>query len=147
MKLQVGAQVDVAEPEGEFVITDPHDDHIFVAGGIGITPFRSILAEADHGGQRLKVHLIYGSRDNYVVFKDELDGFVARNESPEIDYIVEPERIDTERLKRAIEAVDDPHVYLSGPEPMVEDFAVMAKKLGVGGDHIQTDFFTGYDAI
>ena len=38
-------------------------------------------------------------------------------------------------------------MYLSGPEPMVEDFAVMVKKLGVGADHIETDFFTGYDKI
>ncbi len=47
VKLPVGAQVDVGEPEGEFVIADPHRDYIFVAGGIGIAPFRSILAEAD----------------------------------------------------------------------------------------------------
>ena len=50
-------------------------------------------------------------------------------------------------MKQAIEAVGDPYVYLSGAEPMVEDFAVIVKKLGVGGDRIQTDFFTGYDAI
>lgn len=147
MKLQIGVEVDVGEPEGEFVITDLHRNHIFVAGGIGITPFRSMLAEADHDAQKLKVHLIYGSRDHGIVFKDELDGFAARNESLKIDYIVAPEHIDGERLKQAIEAVDDPYVYLSGPEPMVEDFAVMVKRLGVGGDRIQTDFFTGYDAI
>ena len=66
MKLRIGAEVDVGEPEGEFVITDPYRNHIFVAGGIGITPFRSILAEADHDAQKLKVHLIYGSRDKTV---------------------------------------------------------------------------------
>ena len=33
------------------MITDPRRNHIFVAGGIGITPFRSMLAEADRDGQ------------------------------------------------------------------------------------------------
>ena len=147
MKLQIGAEVEIGEPEGEFVITDPHRDHIFVAAGIGITPFRSMLAEADHAGRMLKVRLLYGSRDDDIVFKDELDGFAVRNEGLEIDYLVDPEHVDEERLKQAIEAADYPCVYLSGPEPMVEAFAVVVKKLGIGADHIQTDFFTGYDTM
>ena len=147
VKLQVGAELEIGEPEGEFVVTDPHCNHIFVAAGTGITPFRSMLAEADHAGQQLSVRLLYGSRDDDIVFKDELDGFAARNQRLKIDYLVSPRRIDEDRLRQAIEAVIDPYVYLSGPEPMVEAFAVVVKKLGVDGDHIRTDFFTGYDAI
>lgn len=147
--LPIGTEVQVeeSEGEGEFVITDPDRTYIFVAGGIGITPFRSILAEADHNGQKLKVHLLYGNRDNNIVFKDELDGFTRRNPELTIDYIVEPERIDENRLQQAIQSADNPYVYLSGPESMVEAFAVIVKKLGVSGDHIQTDFFPGYDKI
>jgi ferredoxin-NADP reductase len=145
--LQIGACVQVGEPEGEFVITDPDRDHVFVAAGVGIAPFRSILADADHHGQKLNARLLYGSRDSDVVSRAELDGFAARNQNLRIDYIIGPQRIDDERLQRAIESAHDPLVYLSGPEPMVEDFAVMLKRLGVGADHIQTDYFTGYDKI
>lgn len=145
--LQIGACVQVGEPEGEFVITDPDRDHVFVAAGVGIAPFRSILADADHHGQKLNARLLYGSRDSDVVSRAELDGFAARNQNLRIDYIIGPQRIDDERLQRAIESAHDPLVYLSGPEPMVEDFAVMVKRLGVGADHIQTDYFTGYDKI
>ena len=105
------------------------------------------MADAYHNGQKLKVHLLYGNHNNVILFKDELDIFTQRNAALKIDYVVEPEHIDEDRLKRAIESVDNPYIYISGPEPMVEAFAVMTKKLGVSTDHIVTDFFSGYDNI
>ncbi len=144
MALPIGAEIDTDGPEGEFVITDPDRALIFVAGGIGITPFRSILAEADHNGIKLKAHLLYHSNDSAILFQEELQGYAQHNPELQIDFIADPQRIDERRLQQAIEQADNPYMYLSGPEPMVEAFAVMAKKLGVSGDHIQTDFFTGY---
>ena len=127
--LPIGAEIEADGPEGEFVVTDPNRNYIFVAGGIGITPFRSILADAYHNGRRkLKVHLLYGNHNNVILFKDELDIFTQRNAALKIDYVVEPEHIDEDRLKRAIESVDNPYIYISGPEPMVEAFAVMTKR-------------------
>ena len=95
--------------------------------------------EADHNGQKLKVHLLYGNRDNTILFKAELDGFAQRNPELKVDYIIDSARIDEDRLKQAIQLADNPYLYLSGPEPMVEAFAVMVKKLGVSGDQIRTD--------
>ncbi len=66
--LPVGAEIEADGPEGDFVVTDPKRNYIFVAGGIGITPFRSILADADHNGHKLKVHLLYGNHDNRYPF-------------------------------------------------------------------------------
>lgn len=145
--LRVGADIEAEGPEGEFVITDPNRTYIFVAGGIGITPFRSILAEADHNGQNLKIHVLYGNRDNNILFKDELYGFAQRNPELKIDYIVDPKRLDKDHLKPAIASSLNPYIYISGPEPMVEAITLIVKRLGVSGDHIQTDFFPGYDNI
>ena len=71
--------------------SDPRRNHVFVAGGMGITPFRSMLTEADHAGQKLKVQLLCGNRDDGIAIKGELDGFAARNENLKIDYSVHPE--------------------------------------------------------
>jgi ferredoxin-NADP reductase len=38
----------VNEPDGDFVIGDPADEHVLIAAGIGITPFRAILFDLDH---------------------------------------------------------------------------------------------------
>lgn len=68
-KLPIGGEIQIDEPEGTFTVTDPTRSYIFVAGGLGITPFRSILAEADHYGQKLKVRLLYGNHDKEVLFR------------------------------------------------------------------------------
>jgi ferredoxin-NADP reductase len=146
-QLPIGADIEAEGPDGEFVVTDPNRTYIFVAGGIGITPFRSILAEADHNGLQLNAHLIYANSDNHILFKDELYGFAQRNTQLGIELLTEPTRLTLSHLSHTIESSDNPYVYISGPEPMVEATTVIAKKLGVSGDHIQTDFFPGYATI
>lgn len=144
-KLRVGETVQIDDPQGEFVVTDLTKNYIFVAGGIGITPFRSILAEADHRGQHIKAHVLYGNKDKEILFKDELDSFAQRNPQLSIEYITDPGGINISQLQRAIKETNNPYIYLSGPEPMVERLAVMVKRLGLDIGHIQTDFFPGYE--
>jgi ferredoxin-NADP reductase len=57
-QLPVGAGVEVSEPDGDFVIGDPADQHVFIAGGIGITPFRAILLDSDHRGLPINATLL-----------------------------------------------------------------------------------------
>lgn len=144
-KLRIGETVRIDEPQGEFVVTDLTKNYIFVAGGIGITPFRSILAEADHNGQKIKACVLYGNKDKEILFKDELDGFAQRNPDLTIEYITDPGGISISQLERAVKQTDNPYIYLSGPEPMVERLAVLVKRLGLDIGHIQTDFFPGYN--
>lgn len=142
--LRIGEALKIDEPQGEFVITDLTKNYIFVAGGIGITPFHSILAEADHNNQKLKARVLYGNRDKEILFKKDLDGFVQRNPGLTIEYIVDQGGITAAQLEHAVRQTDNPYIYLSGPEPMVESLVVLVKRLGVDIGHIQTDFFTGY---
>jgi ferredoxin-NADP reductase len=142
-----GDQIEAEEPEGDFVIEDPSRNYIFVAGGIGITPFRSILTEAAAQGQQLNVQLLYANRSSDIVFKEELDQLQASNPKLKIRYIVDPERLDEAVLKSTTEATDNPLVYVSGPEPMVEALTKQIAKLGVSEDNIRGDYFPGYEAL
>jgi ferredoxin-NADP reductase len=145
-QLAVGAELHIDEQaEGDFVVTHLERNYIFVAGGIGITPFRAILTEAQHNGQKLKAQVLYGNHDKQILFKEELDDLAQQITNLHIDYVVGAGGITTEILKEAIESTDNPYVYLSGPGPMVEALAVTVKKLGLDIGHIQTDFFTGYN--
>jgi ferredoxin-NADP reductase len=146
-KLEPGKQIEADAPEGDFVVDDPARELIFVAGGIGVTPYRSILKEADANGQQLKVHLLYANRDENIVFQKELEEFAARNPKLKIDYVVGPGKLDADTLKTAIDAANNPVVYLSGPEPMVEDLELIVQRLGVAAENIKTDFFPGYEAV
>ena len=68
-QLPVGAAVDVGEPDGDFVVGDPGDEHVLIAGGIGVTPFRAILLDRDHRELPIKATLLYANRSPDFVYK------------------------------------------------------------------------------
>lgn len=144
--LKPGDQIEMDDPKGKFVIEDPSRNYIFIAGGIGITPFHSILKEMDTTKQKLNILLLYANPTNDIVFKNELDEIQARNPSVKIQYVINPQRIDDQLLSEKINQVENPFIYISGPEPMVEALTEEVKKLGVAEDNIKGDYFPGYKA-
>ena len=144
LALRIGDEIEADGPEGDFVVSDPSRNLIFVAGGIGVTPFHSILTEADALNQKLHIHLLYANRTQEVPFRDELNAFATRNPQLTIEYIIQPQKIDKEILKESIESLEDPLIYVSGPEPMVETFVAYLTELDIAEANIKTDFFPGY---
>ena len=142
--LKPGDTVEAEAPEGDFTVDDPARAMIFIAGGIGITPFYSILAEASANGQTLHVHLLYANRTDEIVFRAELTKFQEQNPDLKIDYIVQPDKLDDAKLQAAVQAEENPLIYVSGPEPMVDSIAEQLVGLGVSEDSIKKDHFPGY---
>ncbi len=144
--LNPGDEIETDGPEGDFTVDDENRNYIFVAGGIGITPFRSILYDAYNKGINLKVKLLYATRNYDIPFKDELEQFAANDPSMSIEYVVDPNIINKDILKARIDEVDNPYVYVSGPEPMVKAIAEQLAELGMAKENIKTDDFPGYKA-
>src|SRR5579862_2711721 len=67
-ELPIGASVEAGELDGDFVVDDPARRHVFIAGGIGITPFRAMLLDLEHRLLPLNVTLLYGNRDSDFVY-------------------------------------------------------------------------------
>ena len=145
--LQIGDEIQIDEPEGEFVVNNVTKNYIFVAGGIGITPVLSILSELDNSKKKIKAHVLYGTSDKRILFKNQLDDFSLRNSDLTVEYILDSKNALEPHLTGAIQNTLEPYVYITGPEPMVEWLTVVAKKAGVDIRHIQTDFFSGYKSI
>ena len=140
-----GDEIEIDLPEGDFVLPDKHENVVFIAGGIGITPFRSILAECNHKKSYLHVTLLYASRDeDNVVFKEELESFRKENPNMDISYFYGDNFITKEVILDASRKYDNPLFYVSGPEPMVESFKNMFDEIGIGSDHSKFDYFPGY---
>src|SRR3712207_4674062 len=74
-ELPVGAEVDVEPPKGKFVLPeDTSRPYVFLAGGIGITVFRSMLRYIDDGDLPYDVTLVYSNRNRAeTAFLDELE--------------------------------------------------------------------------
>src|SRR6187200_3018641 len=79
-ELEVGDEVEVEEPKGDYRLPDDTSPHyVFVAGGIGITVFRSMLRYIADTGEPYRVTLVYSNRDRAgTPFLDELPELEGR---------------------------------------------------------------------
>lgn len=142
--LAIGKKLEISNITGDFILEDPEKEYVFIAGGIGITPFRSILAELDHAKKPIKVSLIYANRDQQIVYKEELEAIAQRNPAFQIHYVFSPEHIDEKKIKELVTDMQKPMFYISGPEQMVDNIGETIKKMGVGQERIKQDWFPGY---
>jgi ferredoxin-NADP reductase len=144
--LAVGDTIQSDYVDGDFVVEDAAQEYVFIAGGIGITPFHSILKQAQHDGVKLNITLIYANRDENVVFKAELEAWAAENPHLTIHYLTAPDRVDENAVRKLVPDIQKPLFYISGPEPMVKSLGTMLEGMGVPQEHIKLDDFPGYPA-
>ena len=145
-ELKEGDQIEISEPMGEFVINEPEAGYVFISGGIGVTPFRSILLDLAHKGQPINVALLYASRNQEIVFNQELEELAAQHPSLTIQHFIGDQRIELSDITKAAERFEGQKVYfyISGPKPMVGSYKQQLKDAGYQPDQIMTDYFPGY---
>lgn len=143
--MNIGDTIQADGPKGKFIIEDFNKKYILIAGGIGITPYHSMLLQFDHDGRLPDIELLYANRDNNFIFGDELGALASRHPNFHIHKFVGDRRIEVADLKPY---TDDEQTifYVSGPELMVENYAETLKKMGLPEDRLKTDFFPGYSA-
>ena len=152
-KLKEGTEVDMASPMGDFVLPKLiQTPLIFVAGGIGITPFHSMFRYLTYIDEKRPIQFIYGVRsEDEIIFQKDMDDagihatIVVSEPSPA--WGGERGRITAEMIIGLKQPDDDTLIYLSGPEPMLEALEEDLKKHGIKGDQIVTDFFPGYTSF
>jgi ferredoxin-NADP reductase len=133
----------LAKPEGDFVWEETQKPIVFVAGGIGVTPFRSIIAQRNHDQSPLPLRLIYSSRTTDIAFREEFDHIAAGNPQFKIDYVI-GERLSVAKLSELDPNISKSLVYISGPEPMVESLGDDLRAAGQPEDGLKQDFFPNY---
>ena len=146
LEMAPGDAIEADLPEGDFTVDDPSREYVFVAGGIGITPYHSILKQLDHDGKRIKAQLLYANRDKAAVaFMKDLESYKEKNPDLTVTYFYADHLIDEDALRAAGAKMREPIYFVSGPEPMVEAFKTTLEKIGVDADHSKFDYFPGYD--
>lgn len=141
--LSPGKSLSISEPLGDFVLPiDPSTPLVFVAAGIGITPYRSMVKWLTDTKQTRSIELIYSaSNPQQLAF---LDIFSAQGITPTL---ITSEDITCQTIVKAVTNLKDKHLYVSGPELMVEKLVkeITETKLEVG--QLITDYFHGYSAL
>lgn len=143
--MPIGGTIEADGLEGDFTVSDPSAELVFIAGGMGITPYHAILLDLDHRGLSISAKLLYANRDSDFVFKDELEALAKKHPNFTIKYFVSPERIDEAAIRKEAPDLGKPIYYVSGPEPMVEAFEKMMLAMGIPDAHLKRDFFPGYN--
>ena len=154
-ELPVGAEVDVEQPKGNFLLPDDtSQDYVFIAGGIGITVFRSMLRYIAEENLPHRVTLVYSNRDREsTAFLDELQELeraipglrLVLTMTDDPDWDGETRRIDADMLRDHLGAELDAFTYLiAGPPPMVEAITGTLQEAGVPEDQVRPERFSGY---
>jgi len=140
--MEVGDDLFGSNLGGEFVLPrDPSKKLAFVAGGVGITPFRSMVQDLVDRNEKRDVVILYSARtEKDFVYVDAFD----RAKAVGVRTVCVPGIIPEDRVKAEIPDFADRAFYLSGPNVMVESYAKMLKTLGVSRRNVHTDYFPGY---
>lgn len=155
--MPIGTAVRIEGPFGDLRLHHAARPAVVLTGGIGITPFRSILIEAiRNGGLPHPVIVIYANRrPQDAAFLEELRELAEQDAHltfiPTMSGLDSGEpwdgergRIDASMLQRHLDGVADAIYYLTGPPGMVNGLRTMLVDAGVDEDDIRTEEFTGY---
>jgi ferredoxin-NADP reductase len=151
-QLASGDLVNISAAQGDFVlpvnlpINQSAEKYLFIAGGSGITPFRSMLQQQglNKHGAELDIHLLYYSRNNqHIVFQQELEQL--QKEYPTITItFVDGEKegfICSQHLQSYCPDYHQRTSYICGPSPMIQQARQVLAELDVASDKINFEFF------
>lgn len=143
--LEIGTEIEVNEPGGEFFFDEKFSNHIFVAGGIGVTPFRSMLLDFKHNHKNPNISLLYANKDEIVLFEEELNMIQNTLSNFNLEMFSPENPLTAESIYSKFHSQENAAIYLSGPEPMVEKFLTELEEMGIDRNFIKRDYFPGYN--
>jgi ferredoxin-NADP reductase len=157
-KASPGLQVKIDGPGGSFVLHRKSEKPaVFLAGGIGITPFLSIIRQAGNDQSPHHMYLFYSNRrPEDAAFLDLLSEATKRNPNfhliatmTEMDkshreWKGETGSINKDMLTKHLPSLQGSIYYLAGPPAMIGAMRSMLIEAGVDEDDIRTEEFFGY---
>jgi glycine betaine catabolism B len=172
LTLQKGAKVKFRGPEGQFVLHQDYSKYtVFLSGGIGVTPFRSMIKYATDMQLPVPIIMFDSNRDrNNILFKKEFDDWASINKNLKIIYTISEEkeeqhneqssplstandwkgeygRIDKAMILKYVDTnvLNNSIFYICGPPSMLKAMQILLQEdLEIPKERIKVEEFTGY---
>lgn len=142
---------------GDFTLPkDKNKKLLFIAGGIGITPYRSMIKYLIDKNEKRDIILFYSNKyASEIMYKDVFDEaldslgiktiytLTDKSRVP-LDWVGKVGRVDKIMIEDSLTDWKDRYYYLSGPHVMVVAFEDTLKKMGIPKSQIKIDFFPGF---
>ena len=167
-QLDTGTSVKITAPAGKFTL--PPENYsapvVFLSGGIGVTPFRSMIKYATDKALPLKITMFDSNRNQAnILYKDEFDSWAKLNKNLKIIYTITDETAETlpssttsewkgergwinrEMLLRhmSIDEMNNSIFYICGPPAMLNAIQkILSEEFRVPNERIRVEEFTGY---
>ncbi|MBM7618497.1 ferredoxin-NADP reductase [Bacillus tianshenii] len=140
LELEEGMKIRMNGPVGSFYLND-NSPALFIAGGIGITPFRAIVKqlEAEGNGVQKQIKLLYLDSGKSYIYKDELD----RNTSIDTSYLASRDELYLEMDKFITSNNNNAKYFIAGSKSMVDSITSHLKSKGILKRNIKKDAFMG----
>lgn len=156
--VEIGTEITLDAPYGSFTLhNNPRIPAVFLTGGIGITPVRSIVLQAVHDNLPHKILLFYSNRRpedsaflNELKEAQEMDpnylfvGTMTEMEKSSEKWGGETGHINKAMLVKYIDDLTLPIYYIAGPAALVSAMRKTLNEAGVDDDNIRTEEFSGY---
>lgn len=157
-QIPLGAEVKITPAMGSFTLhRNTAKPAVFLSGGIGITPFLSILRQADHDRLPQELYLFDSNhRPEDAPFLETLESLAKSNPNFHLictmtqmpkshtKWTGETGYIDKEMLLRHLPSLQGPIYYVAGPPGMVTGLREMLANAGIDEDDIRSEEFAGY---
>jgi ferredoxin-NADP reductase len=152
--LDIETEVEVDRIGGQFVLPeDTSKSLVFIALGIGITPFVSMTRFIKDENLDFKMTLIYSDSDREsMAFLTELEHYSTDNPNFKIiltitkdeNWTGEKRHVDGKFLEDYLDDPKEPIYYISGPPKAVEGVSNALVEAGISKENIKTENFSGY---
>lgn len=156
--MKPGDTIIAAQRGGDFVMPKNNEKKlVFIAGGIGVTPFRSMVQFLVDTKEQRNIRVLYANKSaENIAYKDVFDSayselgirttYVVSDLQGDVLPLSNTRKgfIDEANIKDLIPDYDDCVFYISGPQGMVSGTKTLLEKIGVKTNNIKTDYFPGF---
>ncbi|WP_164669696.1 FAD-dependent oxidoreductase [Virgibacillus doumboii] len=144
LELEKGMKIKMSGPVGSFYLKD-NSPTLLIAGGMGITPFRSMLKQIETEGNRVEqqINLLYMDSQKLYLFKDELDN-IANSTSISVTYLDSREDLQQEIDAFTTSYANNGQYFISGSKSMVDSISTDLQNNNISKRNIKKDVFPGY---
>lgn len=153
--LEIGQSVSMTRPHGGFYLREENKSHrIFLSGGIGITPFYSMITYNVDKQLHIPMTLMASfSVVEHIIFFDELLAITKQHPEIHVIYTLSREknsstfekgRISQELIQKYGGDIHNSFFMIAGAPEMVDDTIDIVEKMGIKNENIQSEQFPGY---
>jgi ferredoxin-NADP reductase len=141
-----GQTISATQLAGDFTLPkDSSKKLVFIAGGIGITPFRSMIKYLIDKDEKRNITLFYTDKnDSHLVYKEVFEEAKIKLGMKVVYNLSETNgRLNSESIVQNVSDYNNSYYYISGSHNMILEFKKVLRELGVSSNRIKIDYFPG----